>query len=95
MGAPPEYNVLIEAKCSADAPGARYRALKTVIEPIVNVTPCSTKASRVTSGWNRLANTSAHSRTSATTALITAPVMWKSGATANTTSPSASPTKSP
>ncbi len=67
-GRPARIQRLDRGECSADAPGARYRALKTVIEPIVNVTPCSTKASRVTSGWNRLANTSAHSRTSATTA---------------------------
>ena len=61
----------------------------------MKVTRCSAIASRATSGWNRLAKTSWAPRTRATAALMTAPVMWKSGAMARTESPGSMPAQSP
>ncbi len=86
---------MTDAKWRASAPGVSYRALNTVIEPIVNVTPCSTRASSATSALKRLAKTRVVGCTSARVALMTAPVMWNNGATANTASPAVRPTKEP
>ncbi len=86
IGAPPERIVVSDFSASASAFGAFISAMKTVIDPTVNVGRCSRITSMPRLGSNRWNNTSGAPSSSDTVTCAISPVMWNSGATPSTTS---------
>jgi hypothetical protein len=86
IGAPPDQIFVRDARASRSASGAFISAMKTVIDPTVNVGRSSRIVSIAREGSKRQNSTSGAPSNSESVTCEIRPVMWNSGATPSTTS---------